>query len=173
MKLVLFGANGREEQLQVKKTECDRVGLLFTDDKGLPLNRTRWRRKHLRLMFKLGLVAHPEEIGGVGDSSLAYTHAFRKYYTSVHLREDKSNIAVISKRLGHKKQSTTLDFYNSIVLEKKDEQTQPSTTMDFLVDKLPEDMTLDEFNNWHDGLTEKERISVDNFLDAHQKRVGG
>jgi len=52
-------------------------------------------------------------------------------------------------------------------------KSEPSTTMDFLVPNIPADMTLDEFNNWHDGLTEKERISVDNFLDAHQKRVGG
>ena len=52
-------------------------------------------------------------------------------------------------------------------------KSEPSTTMNYLVPNIPEDMTLDEFNNWHDGLTEKERISVDNFLDAHQKRVGG
>jgi len=144
----------------LKTPECERVGLLFTDAKNLPLNRTRWRRKHLRLLFKLGLVSHPEEIGGVGDSSLAYTHAFRKYYTSVHLREDKSNITLISKRLVHKNQSTTLDIYNSIVLEKEDEQTQPSTTMDFLVDKLPEDMTDYDYIDWNDALTPEQSVLV-------------
>jgi hypothetical protein len=52
-------------------------------------------------------------------------------------------------------------------------KSEPSTTMDYLVPNIPEDMTFNEYNNWYDSLTEQERVSVDNFQDTHQKRVGG
>jgi len=50
------------------------------------------------------------------DNILKETHCFRKFFASYLLRIGK-DLATVSVWCGHKKQSTTLDYYNWVLYE--------------------------------------------------------
>jgi len=47
-------------------------------------------------------------------------HKSRHTFATICISENNSDIVAVSKLLGHKKTSTTLDYYSNLILENKE-----------------------------------------------------
>ena len=101
--------------LLLNTPEDERQGFLYADANGIPLDKDKWRRKHRRNLFQLGLVKN-KKITNAEDSILAETHSFRKFFASYNLKQN-NDVAKISRWLGHRKQKTTLEHYSLVIYD--------------------------------------------------------